>query len=492
MRLILVVVFAFGCGPGQQPAPAEPAPVQLAPAPPPVDPGGGGSTRVATPPTTYTLRHTRPAIAVPPVDRTGPLFAAPPPRPAPVVAGRPVPAPVAPVDEKQIKMLGQLVAATSDADPDKPDLLFRLAGALATRADKKEAIKTFAELVGNQKFATYGRMDQVLFQFGLLLTEVKRFDEARKAYMRLIKDYPASMFIPDTYLVFADYYFEQGQMDQAGPFYDKVLQFPKAKVYAYAMYKRGWVNANLANWQKAVELFYETSRAAGVAPELAAGARSGFVRAYAEVGKAEMAHKTFQRVSTPDADAMLEELVDLYEQAGKLVHAIYGYRQLISLRPGDAKVCDWQLGVVRTARIGLSATEWGNEAVKLADLADHVKTPACQDAARAVLLGLGRAWHFEAQKTLNRDTLSLAERMYARYLQGFGGGPEATTVRHQRAELLWEMAQIDLTVIGGRGKWPQVAAAFDELAADPGATPELRAAAAEAARLARENFAAIP
>jgi tetratricopeptide (TPR) repeat protein len=498
MRLILVVSgFALGCGPGPQPAPAEPVPIAVAPAPPapaPADPGeGGGAIRAADPPATYVIRHTRPAIAVPPVDRSAPLFALPPPRAAAAAPGSPAVQAAAPVPDGQIRALRKLVDATGDADPEKPEFLLRLGEALASRdRHRPEAIKTLADLVDNPAFKSYARIDQALFQLGNLLAQAKRMPDARKAYLRLIKEYPASMFIPDVYLVFADYYFEQGQMADAGQFYDKVLQFPKAKVYGYAMYKRGWVAGNLGDWRRALELFYETARAAGTEPLVAAGARSGLVRAYAEMGKPDMAHKTFQRVSAGDADGMLEELVDVYEQAGKLVPAIHGYRELIRLRPADAKVCDWQLGVVRSARIGLSATEWANEAGRLADVADHVKTPACSEVARAVLVALGRGWHAEAQKTLNRETFPLAERMYARYLMSFAAGPEATAVRHHRAELLWEVAQMDRTVIGGRGKWPQVAAAYDEVAADPGATPELRAAAGEAARLARENLAAIP
>ena len=65
------------------------------------------------------------------------------------------------------------------------------------------------------KFRKYERMDEVLFRLAFLLTSVKKEDQAREFFLRLIKDYPNSKYIPDAYLSFAEYYFDKGEMENA-------------------------------------------------------------------------------------------------------------------------------------------------------------------------------------------------------------------------------------------------------------------------------------
>ena len=98
-------------------------------------------------------------------------------------------------------------------------------------------------------------MDEVLFRLAFLLTRVKKEDQAREFFHRLIKDYPNSKYIPDAYLSFAEYYFDKGEMENALKFYEKVEQFPKSSVYPYAVYKKGWCYINLGDYKTALETF---------------------------------------------------------------------------------------------------------------------------------------------------------------------------------------------------------------------------------------------
>ena len=66
---------------------------------------------------------------------------------------------------------------------------------------------TLATIEGALKSARY-EMDEVLFRLAFLLTSVKKEDQAREFFHRLIKDYPNSKYIPDAYLSFAEYYFD--------------------------------------------------------------------------------------------------------------------------------------------------------------------------------------------------------------------------------------------------------------------------------------------
>src|SRR5204863_9692020 len=52
-----------------------------------------------------------------------------------------------------------------------------------------EAVKAY---IAATKFNKYERMDEVLFKLAYLLTSVKKEDQARVFFLRLIKDYPNS------------------------------------------------------------------------------------------------------------------------------------------------------------------------------------------------------------------------------------------------------------------------------------------------------------
>ena len=101
-----------------------------------------------------------------------------------------------------------------------------------------EAVKAY---IGATKFKKYERMDEVLFKLAYLLTSVKKEDQAREFFLRLIKDYPNSKYIPDAYLSFAEFYFDKGEMDNALKFYEKVEQFPKSSVYPLRRLQKGLV-----------------------------------------------------------------------------------------------------------------------------------------------------------------------------------------------------------------------------------------------------------
>src|ERR1041385_867702 len=165
---------------------------------------------------------------------------------------------IANINQAMIDKMGKLISITPDTDPEKPDFIFRLAELYnekrsyynfrARELDEKifvaksageksrmkneqagyereekrwllEAAKTYILVASNPKFASYPKMDEVLFYLGYMLQQVKRNEDARVFFLRLVKDYPQSRFVPDAYLSFGEFYFEQGDMDAAMKFY---------------------------------------------------------------------------------------------------------------------------------------------------------------------------------------------------------------------------------------------------------------------------------
>src|SRR5262249_20613614 len=149
------------------------------------------------------------------------------------------------ITDAQIKTLQKLINVTADSDPEKPDLMFRMAELYAEQEhyynfraremdqkvfeaqqkggqdalvnnlkgqqadfDKKEkawlvsAVKQYLAVANNPAFNNYKRMDQVLFYLAYLLTQQKREDLARPYFKRLIKDFPKSQYIAYAFLSF--------------------------------------------------------------------------------------------------------------------------------------------------------------------------------------------------------------------------------------------------------------------------------------------------
>jgi tetratricopeptide (TPR) repeat protein len=292
------------------------------------------------------------------------------------------------IRKQQVQQYEILINDTDAKDPELPDLLFRLAELHAqsqrywrframelyakidkakTKSQKSSfqkeqknffntskqellnAVKVYKRIAESPQFRNYPRMDEALFYYAYTLQGAKYMKEARGVFHRLIKDYPNSKYIPEAYLAFADYYFAENSLANAERFYDKVLKFPKSGVYNYAMYKKGWVYLNLDRPQDALETFFTVAQRTEKNKKeqtLNRASKKDFVRAYAEVGKPQLAYKAFQRVDKSYSFDMLRILGDIYMEQGKAAKAIYTFREMIGLRPKNKQVCEWQGNVV--------------------------------------------------------------------------------------------------------------------------------------------------
>ena len=256
----------------------------------PVNSGKGKYTKQETQVQATQTNLTKPEAPPPPKKETGPVLTV-----DQFVQGRQ--GKIQQITDAQISKMKRLITVTPDDDPQKPDFFFRLGELFAEKQrfyfsqahglDQKifdapagqksglqqqqqgfqkqeeqwllQAVKAYIQ---STKYKKYERMDEVLFKLAFLLTSVKKEDQAREFFLRLIKDYPNSKYIPDAYLSFAEYYFDKGEMENALKFYEKVEQFPKASVYPYAVYKKGWCYVNMGDFKTALETFVGVVRMA--------------------------------------------------------------------------------------------------------------------------------------------------------------------------------------------------------------------------------------
>lgn len=446
------------------------------------------------------------------------------------------------IRDEQIKEYIALIQETDADDPERPDLLFRLAELYAQKqrylrfqamelyskidraksaakkaalkrkqkqyfdAEKKwllRSIKVYKAIADNPKFKDYPRMDEALFYYAFTLQSAKYHEQARKVFYRLIKDYPDSKYIPDAYLSFADYFFNQNQLANAEKFYDKVLQFPKSGVYPYAMYKKGWVYLNLNRNQDALETFFKVVQITKGKKKFATinrAAKKDFVRAYSEVGKPQLAYKAFQRVDKKYAFKMLEMLGDLYLDKGQAEKTIYVFHELMSLDPKNKKVCEWQYTVVRAMLTVGDQAQKVKEVERLVDLylalKDRKSVPEtelaeCRENAQATTAELAKVWHQEAQKTLNTDTLQYVARLYKKYMDAFPDAEDYGEMQFYYGELLWWRAESEKNPRLATERWEDAAVQFTKVVETGKVDKDMLKEAAYAAVLGWKNALAV-
>ncbi len=393
------------------------------------------------------------------------------------------------INDKQIELAKRLIRVTEDDDPQKPDFWFRLAELYAEnqrynffrarqldqkifeapanqkaklqrdqQGFEKEQEKWLLEAVGAYVQAAnskkYNRMDEVLFKLAYLLQSVKKEDQAREFFHRLIKDYPDSKYVPEAYLSFGEFFFGKGEMDAALKFYERVEKFPKSPVYGYAVYKKGWCWINLGDFKKALTIFVEVIN---ISQQNKGGdkrqnqalereAKKDVVKAYARVGTPDKAWEFFQRTGGDFAPKMMEALGEIYWEQGMFKESSMVYKKIIALNPSSHRLCEWQNKVVRNTLSAGTKTEQVQEMGRLGLAHEHVtKAPGvkkdildeCRNGFHDTTKELALIWHKEAQKTKNPDTYRLVKYVYKIYLDAFGKEKGGVEMSFYYGEVLW-------------------------------------------------------
>jgi tetratricopeptide (TPR) repeat protein len=400
------------------------------------------------------------------------------------------------ITDKQIKYMLDLIRNSSEDDQQKPDYFFRLgellaekqrnytmdaraldqkifdaqqsknsslASSLKQKQQKSEkdaentALQAVKSYVSASKYPKYNRMDEVLFRLAYLLQMIKKEDQAREFFHRLIKDYPQSKYVPNAYLSFAEFYFQKGEMENAGKFYEKVEQFPGSSVFGFALYKKGWVEINLGNFKNALEIFVKVIQLCqnGKIPKNQAGplekeAKKDVVKAYARTPGAspDKAWDFFQRVGGDYAPKMLESLAELYWEQGMFPESSKIYRKIITLNEASPRLCEWQNKILRNTLSAGNKKDQVQELkrlgnvyeamVKKTDVKKDVMTE-CKNSFHDTGKELALIWHKEAQRTKNADTYQLAGMVYKEFLSHFGQEKDTPEITFYYGEILWQM-----------------------------------------------------
>ena len=417
------------------------------------------------------------------------------------------------VHEDQIAILKGLAATATDP-AERADTLFRLAEMYAKQyrlhhlraveaqlAHKDPApqtdaatramvltVKTYKALTDDDTLRTYPKMDAALFYYAYTLQLGGYKTPSRQAFAKLLEAYPKSKFVPEAHLAFGEAAFEAGQLAEAETRYRQVIKFHTSSIYGYALYKLGWVQLNQSKPQEALETFYQVAQLAHADPksQLFRAAKHDFVRAYAEVGRADKAYPAFKRVDGASAFDMLAALGDLYLGQGKADKAIYVYREMLRERPASPLACAWEYNVARAMLTVGAPADRVHEIEELVRLYSAVaaKLPKadaaeCRDAAAEMSGQLARMYHQEAVKTKSVELAGFADRLYKAYLGAFPDAKDFGDTQYFHAELRWARAEMEPTAT----RWEDAARAFTEVAQGKRVDAKLAQVSAHAAML---------
>ena len=414
---------------------------------------------------------------------------------------------------EQIESLRRIIQLGVD-DKEMPDLLFRLGGLyweesryyfieasrkddeLVVAIDRKDrgaqarilaekqalldkqveygqlANRQYADVV--QRYKNYARNDEVLFYLGHNSFSLGETNKGLIAYAKLIKDYPKSRFLPDTYIVFGQHHFNssRGRADmlrKALDSFQKAAAYPENQAYAYALYMQGWCYYNLGEFTKAQEQFKAVVLYGELAGKKAVegekgkpDARTGlireattdFVRAYARGGGTPTEAKAeFARVTSNEEERfnMLKRLANFYYQEGRDKEAAVAFNMLIQERPLSPEAPGFQGKIVdcvmRAGNKPMTVTQV-RELVKIMtkieasgtikEEKDKVALSEARDLAERTISNLAVNWHKEGSKTRDERTFQFANEVYADYLTLFPDSSKAYELRFFWAELLFD------------------------------------------------------
>ncbi len=414
------------------------------------------------------------------------------------------------VADSQIMLMKSLLDEAGTNSPDYPEYLFRLAdlfldkkayfelqsGALydkiyeaqdkGKKAEAKQlkqrqkkfdsqakkaggdAVKVYDALVNTPQFSKYKRLDEALYFYAFELGQLERESEMQEAYLRLIRDYSQSKYIPNAYLSFADFYYNKSQITEALQLYQKIVDgFRDSPVYAYALYKMGWCYLNPVGtaepqYDKSLNKFVETVKAtlegrAGSeanAKQLRRDARRDMVKAYVHAGKPSKAWEFFGKVGNGPKKAenmsrkMMELLAGAYFGEGMYVESSSTYKTLQDEYRGDPLECQWQAAVVVNALASDNKSIQWKETEQLGQYWESYKDSKfkksvkkkCRDEARDTMIQMATVWHDEAEKTRVPEAYALSEDAYRAFMAFFPKDKEAYEMNFYYAELLWAQA----------------------------------------------------
>lgn len=349
-----------------------------------------------------------------------------------------------------------------------------------SEAYKKQALQNYAIIL--EKFADYPRLDEVLYIMAFNQYEAGKTKDAIDNYSQLIRQYPKSEYVSDSYLALGEHYFKGNDLPKAtkaySKAYDKGIEDKRRSVYNYARYKLAWCDYNAQEFSKALDKFKavvaEENKANGKGKgeesgpkgvQLKREALNDMVLTYSHLDATKEAYDYLKKeAGQQEAYRLVGKLAAVYKNEGKHALEVDTLRMLINIDPDNTQAPDYQSAIVlaysnlgdrpavrkevtRLVELYRPGSSWWRKNESNAALVDRART-----VAESRMRELVTDYHRYAQKFKKVDDYETAADIYSQYLQAFPDSENAYRLNFFYAELLWDL-----------GNWREAAKQYDSV-----------------------------
>jgi tetratricopeptide (TPR) repeat protein len=334
---------------------------------------------------------------------------------------------------------------------------------------RAETMRIYEELLSG--YAEWPQRDEILFYLGYNLQELGRRDDAVKRYLQLIKDYPQSQFVPDTYVQLGNHYFDNNKLKEAREYYEKARESKVPKVYAYAVYKLAWCDYNAGAYDEGLAKLHEVVDYAGERGEelgdLKTESLNDVIVFYVKLDRAQDGIAYFkQKAPEKRQERLISKMAVQLMDVGLYDSAIETFRTLIQDKPMGPGAPEYQQSIVKSFEGLRKRDQVRAEMKRMVELyrpggewwqANAGNKPVLRNAfgvTEEAMRVMVTDYHQEAQKTRQVETYRLARDIYKQYVDTFASSddPEfvsdsAFNMRFFYAEILWALEEWEAAAV---------------------------------------------
>ena len=331
---------------------------------------------------------------------------------------------------------------------------------------RQQAIDLYNKILTD--YPQYPRKDEVLFNLAYNMYDLGKKKEAVARYWELIRQYPDSRFVPDSYVQLGEHFFNSNDLERARKAYEKAIAFNIPQIYSFALYKLAWCDYNagayaesLARFRKVVD-YQENAISGGPKGEkkdkiqLKNEALGDMVLGFAKLAQVDEAKAYYEaHASKKKTYRLMGRLASVYFDGGAWDSCIKTYRSILVDEPNDPEAPAFEANIVKAyANQGPGQrTHVRDELKKLVDTYkpssewaqanSHNKAALSNayDLSEGSMRELVTEYHSEAQRTKSVATYRLARDIYKEYLADFPESENAYSLRFYYAEILWALEQ---------------------------------------------------
>jgi TolA-binding protein len=357
-------------------------------------------------------------------------------------------------------------AGKSEVEPEEPT------------QDYGRTIDLFGELI--RRWPRYRNIDGAYYLRGYCLLEMGKDEEALDQFRILVRTFPKSRFVPETWTRIGEYHFDKNELNEAISAYEKVLAFPDSTYFDKALYKLGWTHYLADQYDPAIKRFRQLIEFSDARVERTGEAGSDLRAEAIEYLAISISDEDWDGDGLPDADSgiprvrtyvrgekpydveLLRALADRFHVDARYPEAVATMRQLLEQFPLDPQNPDLHAKLI----VSLERQQQLDEAFKERDrlgraygpesdwYAANENNPKAIEAARELLeeslIQAAQYHHSRAQQLKARaaggdglaerqaiDEYRLAAESYEDYLQQYPKSENAYDLGYFLAECLY-------------------------------------------------------